>query len=60
MAEPADTRGDILDRLAASIAARRTADPATSYVAALLAKATTRAEEDRRGGHRDGHGGEGR
>ena len=38
MAEPADTRGDILDRLAASIASRRTADPATSYVAALLAK----------------------
>src|SRR5437762_7813903 len=38
MAEPADTRGDVLDRLAASIASRRTADPATSYVAALLAK----------------------
>jgi phosphoribosyl-ATP pyrophosphohydrolase len=29
---------DILDRLAATIAARRGADPATSYVAALFAK----------------------
>jgi len=38
MAEPAGTKGDILDRLAASIASRRTADPAVSYVAALLAK----------------------
>jgi phosphoribosyl-ATP pyrophosphohydrolase len=31
-------RGDVLDRVAATIAARRGADPATSYVAALLAK----------------------
>jgi len=30
--------GDVLDRVAATIAARRGADPATSYVAALLAK----------------------
>ncbi len=30
--------GDVLDRLAATIAARRGADPASSYVAALLAK----------------------
>ena len=29
---------DILDRLAAAIASRLTADPATSYVAALVAK----------------------
>jgi len=29
---------DILDRVAATIAARRDADPATSYVAALFAK----------------------
>jgi phosphoribosyl-ATP pyrophosphohydrolase len=29
---------DILDRLAATIAARRSGDPATSYVAALFAK----------------------
>ena len=33
-----DPAGDILDRLAAAIAARRDADPATSYVAALFAK----------------------
>ena len=32
------TSGDVLDRLAATIAARRGADPATSYVAALFAK----------------------
>ncbi|MET0683469.1 MAG: phosphoribosyl-ATP diphosphatase [Casimicrobiaceae bacterium] len=38
MTEPAAARGDILDRLAALIASRRSADPATSYVAALLAK----------------------
>ena len=38
MADPADTRADILDRLAAAIASRRNADPATSYVAALMAK----------------------
>ena len=31
-------RPDILDRLAAAIAARVAADPATSYVAALVAK----------------------
>ncbi len=30
--------GDILDRVAATIAARSTADPASSYVASLLAK----------------------
>ena len=30
--------GDVLDRVAATIAARRGADPDTSYVAALLAK----------------------
>ena len=38
MADPADARADVLDRVAAAIASRRTADPATSYVAALLAK----------------------
>ena len=32
------TSGDVIDRLAATIAARRGADPATSYVAALFAK----------------------
>lgn len=31
-------RPDVLDRVAATIAARRDADPATSYVASLLAK----------------------
>ena len=36
-AEAGET-GDVLDRVAATIAARRGADPATSYVAALLAK----------------------
>ena len=30
--------GDVLDRLAATIAARRGADPSSSYVAALFAK----------------------
>ena len=38
---PADRdvpHGDVLDRLAATIAARRDADPASSYVASLLAK----------------------
>jgi phosphoribosyl-ATP pyrophosphohydrolase len=37
---PADSAnaGDILDRLAATIAARRDADPAGSYVATLFAK----------------------
>ena len=36
---PADTTpADVLDRLAAAIAARRGADPASSYVAALFAK----------------------
>ena len=34
----ASESGDVLDRVAATIAARRGADPATSYVAALLAK----------------------
>ena len=38
MADPTDTRDDILDRLAAAIALRRGADAATSYVAALFAK----------------------
>ena len=38
MADPAPTRADILDRLAAAIAARRAADPSSSYVAALFAK----------------------
>ena len=43
MAEPnaAPSKGrppDVLDRLAATIAARRGADPASSYVAALFAK----------------------
>jgi len=32
------SRNDILDRLAATIAARRDADPSSSYVAQLLAK----------------------
>ncbi len=36
-ADPADA-GDILDRVAATIAARRNADPAGSYVATLFAK----------------------
>jgi|KBSSwiStaDraftv2_1062776.scaffolds.fasta_scaffold80874_5 phosphoribosyl-ATP pyrophosphohydrolase len=36
MSEPAKT--DVLDRLAATIASRRGADPASSYVAQLLAK----------------------
>jgi len=37
MAEPSDA-GDVLARLAATIASRRDADPATSYVASLLRK----------------------
>ena len=37
MTEPA-ARSDILDRLAATIAQRRGADPSSSYVAQLLAK----------------------
>jgi len=37
-AEVEDAGGDVLDRIAATIAARRDADPATSYVAALFAK----------------------
>ena len=37
MAEPSDA-SDILARLAATIASRRDADPATSYVASLLRK----------------------
>lgn len=36
--EPAPAGGDVLDRLAATIAARLRADPSSSYVAALLAK----------------------
>jgi len=38
MADPAATRSDVLDRLAAIIASRRGADPASSYVAGLLAR----------------------
>jgi len=38
MADPVPPRPDILDRLAATIASRRDADPAASYVAGLLAK----------------------
>ena len=38
MAERDAPRLDILDRLAATIASRRNADPSSSYVAALLAK----------------------
>jgi phosphoribosyl-ATP pyrophosphohydrolase len=38
MAESASTAADILDRLAATIAARRGADPSSSYVAALWSK----------------------
>ena len=36
--DPALTQSDVLDRLAATIASRRGADPASSYVASLLAK----------------------
>ena len=36
--DPVPTPADILDRLAATIASRMGADPAVSYVAALLAK----------------------
>ncbi len=39
MTDPAAARTDILDRLAATIALRRGADPSSSYVAGLLAKA---------------------
>ncbi|HEX9301145.1 MAG TPA: phosphoribosyl-ATP diphosphatase [Casimicrobiaceae bacterium] len=35
---PADGPADILDRIAATIAARRDGDPASSHVAALFAK----------------------
>jgi phosphoribosyl-ATP pyrophosphohydrolase len=38
IAEHEPPRPDILDRLAAAIAARVSADPTTSYVAALVAK----------------------
>src|SRR5512147_2484599 len=38
MADPASARSDVLDRLAAVIAARRGAEPSTSYVAALFAR----------------------
>ena len=38
MADPASARADVLDRLAATIASRRGADPSSSYVAALFAK----------------------
>jgi len=36
--EPRAEDADVLDRIAATIAARRGADPASSYVASLLAK----------------------
>src|SRR5215468_9368483 len=36
--EPVPARADILDRLAATIASRKSADPKSSYVASLLAK----------------------
>ena len=36
-ADASDPRADVLDRIAATIAARRGADPATSYVASLFA-----------------------
>jgi phosphoribosyl-ATP pyrophosphohydrolase len=38
MNKPASAPDDVLDRLAATIAARRDADPASSYVAALFGK----------------------
>ena len=38
MTDPARTPSDVIDRLAATIASRRGADAATSYVAALFAK----------------------
>jgi len=38
MADTRSTSDDVFDRVAATIAARRGSDPATSYVAALLAK----------------------
>ena len=38
MNKPAALADDALDRVAATIAARRDADPASSYVAALFAK----------------------
>ena len=38
MTDPARMPSDVIDRLAATIAARRGADAATSYVAALFAK----------------------
>ena len=61
MTDPARTPSDVIDRLAATIASRRGADAATSYVAALFAKGRRRhPEEGRRGSDRDGHGGEGR
>jgi len=37
-ADLGDAGDDVIDRIAATIAARRDADPATSYVAALFAK----------------------
>ncbi len=38
MTDPAAARADILDRIAATIAQRRDAEPSESYVARLLAK----------------------
>jgi phosphoribosyl-ATP pyrophosphohydrolase len=38
MADPAAAPSDVLDRLAEAIAARRAADPASSYVASLFAR----------------------
>jgi phosphoribosyl-ATP pyrophosphohydrolase len=38
MSDPASAFPDVLDRVAAAIASRRGADPASSYVASLFAK----------------------
>ncbi len=38
MADPTSAHSDVLDRLAAVIAARRGAEPSSSYVASLFAK----------------------
>ena len=38
MSDPTPAPADVLDRLAATIAARRGAEPASSYVASLFAK----------------------
>ena len=55
------TSDDTLARLAAVIESRKGGDPDKSYVARLFAKGQRRdPEEDRRGGHRDGDGLQGR